>query len=106
MVRCIECGFLSVRNSAGDFVEVPDFVRRDWDTRQYAFWDKHRQIAICFACALPEEERRVVQAGTKDAQKVIERDRECASFMEWQQGFTPKEHREMFHEKMLMEMRS
>jgi hypothetical protein len=103
MARCIECGFLCVRNSAGDLAEVPDFVRRDWDTRQYAFWDKHHQIAICLACALPEEERQVVQAGTKDSQKVIEKERECASFMEWQQGLTPKEHREMQNADRLRE---
>jgi hypothetical protein len=105
MVRCVDCGFLCVRSHANEFVEVPEDIRRNWGAQQHDnFWKGNKTIPICFARALPEDGRREAQAGPKDSQKVIERERECAFFMEWQQGFTPKEHREMFHEKMLMEM--
>jgi hypothetical protein len=34
---------------------------------------------------------------------VISQERDCKGFVEWQQGFTPKEHREMLDRKWQME---
>ena len=72
MVRCADCGFLCVRNHADELVEVPDDIRHNWDAQpHHNFWRGHNTTPICFARALPENERQLLQAGTKDSQKVF-----------------------------------
>lgn len=35
--------------------------------------------------------------------RVVQQERDCESFTPWQQGFTPKEHREMLDQQVLRE---
>jgi hypothetical protein len=40
--------------------------------------------------------------GPQQFLQVIQRERECRQFVPWQQGYSPKEHREMQREELLM----
>lgn len=118
MVKCAECGFLTVRKlTDGSLIEVDGGFRKygkatmDKSERQFL-----QESFICFARAfdLIEEgedtERQQALLAEQDEpmsdwvgylREIITRDRECAEYTEWQQGFTPKEHREMLDRQEL-----
>lgn len=93
MAKCVDCGFLAARNKeTRQLHEVERSADGSIDYNQYgtgymAIYDN----PICFARAvnLPS------QYGTEPIRQVLERERDCKPFTKWQQGFTPKEHREM-----------
>ena len=127
MVKCADCGFLSLRNQyTGTLDEAPEGFRADGAApslrdRQakgvqsilgdmgYMFpWE---DVPICFARAFPlvDEVRwdqgNVIPEAVKEA---VEKPRKCPpagvklGFTKWSQGFTPKEHRDiMDRERML-----
>lgn len=106
MVKCSDCGFLTVRNvttrgleeAGDDFREKASIPTIDpQGGRPHA---QHEQRPLCFARChnLGDEISKGIVAGTdevRSVKQVIHNERECGEFVKWQQGFTPKEHREM-----------
>lgn len=107
MAKCSECGFLAVRNTkTRELVETEQNIR-DTGEIEIVFDDTTRrfheigsgypmyELPLCFvgACDLrPEfgENHKAIEI-----KSAISGERKCNSFIKWQQGFTPKEHREM-----------
>ncbi len=54
----------------------------------------YERSPICFATAWDLRDE-VTEANPDELLRVFQRNRDCSSFTPWQQGFTPKEHREM-----------
>lgn len=97
MAQCAHCGFLAAREFAtNQFVEMPLMLRETG--KHPPSPDNRRNIydsrPICFVLA-----HRIDQEWDRDDPGVLlgvlNKERDCASFTDWQQGFTPKEHREM-----------
>ncbi len=122
MVKCSDCGYLTLRNSyTGQLDEADsDFRASGNPPRRMAirgvsgntvatFGTPYIHIPICFAQAINlQAEFLVGGAGPKGdypgqlVQEIIQKERICPpvgfkghGFTEWVQGFTPKEHREM-----------
>lgn len=115
MGRCVDCGFLTLRSEAGDLVEADEPFKRtghsthprqmkpgdaDWHLR---FDDQH---PLCFMrqTELPHQLSTVLARGGPDlsgeerATRVVEAlvvEQGCPEFVPWQQGFSPRDHREM-----------
>lgn len=119
MARCSECGFIAARVwEIGEFREIDD-KRRDSGELKSGFGN-FDPIPICFVnCFNIKEEIEVLRKAAHDewtqnsigewiqphweiyVKQVLNTERVCESFRDWQQGFTPKEHREMMdREKM------
>ena len=128
MVRCTECGFLSLRNIETRELDEAEETFREWgrvigvkwshpvqvgDTPFYAE-DKlnryvHEQLPICFANTgnFSSSFRELIiknYEADKVVLMVIKNERPCETFTKWQQGFTPKEHREMMDRKFTIEL--
>ncbi len=61
---------------------------------------RHEPLPLCFmaSCNLKDEFKKTAGKDSPDYTSVhfvIHEDRECKAFTKWQQGFAPKEHREM-----------
>lgn len=113
-VKCADCGFLAVRHfetrqlldaeplfrSRGYIPSVT--VGKGADSRAY---DEH---PVCFANYInfrtPEEAGISASEGTR--RDAVQKERECPHFTQWQQGFTPKEHREMIQQAELMRLQN
>jgi hypothetical protein len=112
MVKCADCGFLTVRDKAtGQLIEVIDDYRVSGSMPHMWAYDSVYNYPICFVMAhglMPEVENAAQQQFRDDAPswsdyvlRVITSDRKCPiesglfGFTKYQQGFTPKEHREM-----------
>ena len=122
MVKCSECGFLALRNiETGDLDEAEEEFRTHGWRREYSrshpaqitgtsFHREeeltryvHEVLPICFArrCDFWAVCTEAAQAATSESTRsenirlVINTERKCRSFVKWQQGFIPKEHREM-----------
>lgn len=102
MATCSSCGFLTVRGVGGGFIEVDDLYRRqakrDPASTAHADVEEWRRLPLCFMLKynLPGEIHDDV-GSTNDQPavlKTITAERDCDGWTEWQQGFTPKEHRE------------
>lgn len=102
MVRCHNCGFLSIWNSV-DLVllEAPEHFRKEGELANH-----HSSMNTCAPkCFLRKAdlEREVVADpelehlfNLRDGiKRVIQQERSCDGFTIWLQGFHPKEHREM-----------
>ena len=120
MVKCTECGFLAYRN-----LEDRSLVEAEKQFREAGFPPQPDHpvqgsisdgmtmshgggfgaTPLCFANAanLPAEadtteydgEHPSISHNVQPTLKVITMERECTAFTAWQQGFTPKEHRDM-----------
>ena len=120
---CAKCGFLALRNLfTGDLDEAPDKYRVDGVIPEIRTHVKRSQsindfydypydgVPICFKRAdnLIDE---VVWRGSpgvvvpEAVKAIVDKERTCndQTFTEWQQGFTPKEHREMLDRQWLLE---
>lgn len=68
----------------------------------------HENLPMCFtrSCNLLGSFRELISKNY-DADKVvlmvINAEKQCDDFTEWQQGFTPKEHREMIDRKKMIQ---
>jgi hypothetical protein len=115
VVKCIDCGFLTLRNKhTGQLDEVDNDFRETGNPprrqiyKQVASNTVNRietpcqHVPICFECVT--DFRREIGVPPPKAYgdypanmvlEVISEPRSCDSFAVWQQGFTPKEHREM-----------
>ena len=106
MVKCSECGFLAVRNTESHELEEADETFREKGIIPLTGHaegrprSRHEPLPLCFArCHDLQEEFKNVPGEDKavpgGVHRVIIKERQCDAFTEWQQGFTPKEHREM-----------
>ena len=112
MRNCADCGYLSVRNRADYGLVEPDIDFRRKGIVATGYNDEgqnphplHAPIPLCFAM------QPYLGGATKNIQdrknpsdevkKIIQADNDCREFIDWQQGFTPKEHREMMDRKKL-----
>ena len=106
MVKCADCGYLSVRSrvdhSLGD--ATIDFRERGavpnrTDDRGMNPNPLHEKIPLCFAgqTYLGDAIKNVnTKSNLNDEVKtIINKEIDCKEFTKWRQGFTPKEHREM-----------
>ncbi|MBI2855373.1 MAG: hypothetical protein HYX93_00825 [Chloroflexi bacterium] len=105
---CVDCGFLAVRNgNNGQLMEADHTVRENGSIGTY-YGHTSPPVCLVMAANLPDEIYRAWRERTGardergqgynpfDAQSVIQKpDRNCPKWRRWQQGFTPKEHREM-----------
>ena len=117
MVKCADCGFLTMRNKyTGSLEEVDavfraagntvrrrtfhtDSTGRERETQLTPF----QHVPICFARASdlvfeaglsPEELREGEGVRPAKVLEIINKERNCSAFEEWRQGFSPKEHQE------------
>lgn len=131
MVKCADCGFLTFRNyQTREFVEAELELReKGVITPSHGQVPSLSDYPLCFANAvqLPPEYAAItngeLEAPQPDAEayasithhgessadehilrwRVMHRQRVCNAFTPWQQGFTPKEHREMVDRQWMID---
>lgn len=109
MCKCADCGFLAVREfQSKQLVEVEIDIRRTWKIPQNFDYQHKRylEIPICFARAVrldTEIGKNESEVRVSDILAVINKERECSGFAEWQHGFTPKEHQQMILSERMLE---
>ena len=114
MGKCAYCGYLSVRNKDDYSLDEPsiDFrekgqVATTWDDKGRNPHSLHEPIPLCFArqAYLGDATKAIKDRKNPfgEVKKIIQNDNDCKEFIDWQQGFTPKEHREMMDRKKMME---
>jgi len=96
--RCAECGFLATRNRETSNLDAMEQNYRNTgkSSQKVGFsppYDIHEApVCLMQVCDLWSE---IGKSDAKNILSVIRKDRPCEAFRKWQQGFTPKEHREM-----------
>ncbi len=106
MVKCAECGFLAIRNTESRELEEAEEIFREKGVVPTTGYlegqptSRHEPLPLCFAqvCDLKAEFKKADKMGSPGyvaLDSVIHMERDCSDFTPWQQGFTPKEHREM-----------
>ena len=116
MVKCKDCGYLCGRNkddcSLGELDinyrekgQLP--LAREYGRNQYELYDK---LPLCFA-RHPYLGNAIKNINNRDnpveeVKKIIQTDIDCDKFTEWQQGFTPKEHRDILDRKWMLEFQA
>lgn len=106
MVKCSECGFLAVRDIDTRELEEVDGTFREWGRPPLKRIGGRNQykgqydIPLCFVQSYNLYDEVKTAGGKPEldyviVKSIIDQDRQCNSFIKWQQGFTPKEHREM-----------
>ena len=111
MVKCEECGFLALRNrNTGLLDEAPQEYRRAAEVPPFnsPLSDAYTGVPICLARAYPlhNEFTNQDQATHREIFNLLQKKRNCAErdlFTPWQQGFSPKEHREMLDRQWMLE---
>lgn len=114
-MKCKDCGFLSVRSTVDSSIKEADYNYREKgmvaigrDERglnQHAIHEK-RPFCILNAYNLGKEILEQIGTGRSEEQSVldiIQKDRTCGSYIDWQMGFSPKEHREMLDRKLQLD---
>ena len=122
MVKCIDCGYLCYRDK--DTRELEEVERGEdgtiiqpnisRDTPHKMSSGSKYDPPICFARAVNLQAEYKIKSvnetgsewvirANQRLKEVLNQTRECESFVEWQQGFTPKEHREMLSEEWKLE---
>lgn len=111
MVKCAECGFLATRNSTTRELEEAEETFREKGTSPLIIGQlqgrpttRHESLPLCFVKAhnLLDEFKQFAGKGNPDYKSVhfvIHEERECEAFTEWQQGFTPREHKDMLDQQ-------
>ena len=94
--KCSECGYLAIRKA--DTTELHEADSDVRDRGQVITDFRKRPLCLVRAYDLPKEIKaeQSISGTDKRVLEVINRERECAEFTEWKQGFTPKEHAEMW----------
>ena len=111
MVRCADCGFLAFRNpDTHDLEEVGEETRK---TGGFRVFQREREGARpfyvttgprCFVMRhdLPAEVKEAAEQIPQESRDytainlpVLQRERVCDGWCRWNQGFSPKEHKEM-----------
>jgi len=109
--KCADCGFLAIRNK-----ETRNLEEVEYESRQNGkiHTGIYHYLPTCFEMVVnfPDEIDKLKQLPRYQEQKnsmgeiiwpqydvmiseTINAERECQFFAHWQQGFTPKEHRDM-----------
>lgn len=120
MVKCSECGFIASRvGVTREFLEIDDRKRESGGVGSW--YGPIEPIPVCFVNRFNiGEEVKVLRKGADDevrpdaygqiaedwegdVKQVLNRERVCEDFINWQQGFSPKEHREMVERKRMQE---
>ena len=114
MDKCSECGFLCVRNTrsfsldeaSGDFREKGQ-VAQVTDEKGANSHYLNEIMPLCFArCAYLNKVLKDIKQKSNPFQEIvniIHVDISCEGFTKWQQGFTPKEHRELLDRKWMLD---
>ena len=106
MACCSTCGFLAMRDrSTRELCETDELTRQTADIRSDPIRQGFRAFdeqPICFALAAPLGSE-MGEYSEEAFLEVITRQRDCKSFTRWQQGFSPKEHREMIDQQAFRE---
>lgn len=111
MPKCAECGYLSLRLTKDRTIaEVEKLTRHDAVNPSVLSTTVHDQYAgspFCFVNAFPlaeeidrQDEKQSVQNRWKH---VFWKERDCKESVEWRQGFTPREHKEIIEGEQLLE---
>ena len=95
MVRCADCGFLANRNfETGELVSVDE--GRQTGRFRTLLGVTYGPMPTCFRMKANLFAEYLTEKSENRLLAVITKDRgECAGFVKWEPGFTPKEHREM-----------
>jgi hypothetical protein len=101
MVKCQNCGFLSLRDGATRLIEADIEAREEGHTSHSGC----SSTPYCFLMAIriDKEPGPAEVAAPKRFVAIISRDRECSKFTDWHPGMSPKEHKEMIDEQRLRE---
>ena len=104
-IKCAECGLLALRQSeTRDAHEAEQRTRESGhatgftESNPYCFAQAQRIDKECFELKQTAEYSTNPYAGVL---AVIQHDRECARFVPWQPGRSPKEHQEMVNAQEL-----
>lgn len=100
LVRCVDCGFLGLRNhDTGTLDEADERFRTEAFFRGSP--QIHDSLPICTKAVVnfrdeanPSDRPSIVQS--------LKKDRSCAEWTRWRIGFTPKEHQEMLNQQLLL----
>jgi hypothetical protein len=103
MVKCADCGFLSVRHletrelreAEGSYRETGE-IPRDLNRPKQLYED----VPLCFGRLRSFDPAKCGSAADRRDALQMEIG-SCVGFTEWHHGFTPKEHREMLDGKEL-----
>ena len=107
--KCVDCGFIAARNfQTRSLDEVEKAFRDSGEPKlirslqaQAHNWGadipKDEPYPICFKSKydLIAEVQAMGGHIPSDVRSIIQLERDCDSFVEWRQGFTPKEHQDM-----------
>lgn len=108
MPKCSECGFLAAKNiHTRNLEEVEGGFRRSGNSPNEIMggkeigYPRYKEYPICFVQEydLIDSFERITGRDSEKFLTIVNEERECKAFTEWQQGFTPKEHREMIDRK-------
>jgi hypothetical protein len=103
-VKCRGCGFLSVReNSTQELRGIPETLR---ETGEVLSSIDCRNCPYCFVGAFSLHKEAEAAPGRDETQRflaVINKERLCHDYIRCREGFSPKEHREMFEKQILRE---
>jgi hypothetical protein len=120
MVKCANCGCLSARNritreleevekTTRENGETPRTITGAEDSRGLQVWiSRQEDLLVCFLQKydLISEVEKLKKGNTKvtaSIMEVIQGERDCSQFVEWKQGFTPKEHQEILDRKQMLD---
>jgi hypothetical protein len=95
MVKCAECGYLASRNYESRKLEETESGTRNGAAIVISLSTGMPiyEPPICFMQVI--DLRYEYENNAPQITPVIQQSRECNEFIEWKQGSTPKEHREM-----------
>lgn len=106
-VSCRDCGYLALRNfRTRELMEAESGVRDNWKlphTEEGFGSAAHRKPIYVFKplCFMMEEQffnavDKCADSNPEPILAVLAQDRECQNYTAWKQGWTPREHWEMF----------
>src|SRR5437763_1843372 len=101
-VQCTKCGFLALRDRHDRTLHETDEHSRDTGEVDHS---RYELRPYCFVQAI-RIDKEIIPDKAGEFLRVITRNRPCGEtgdFFEWQQGFSPKEHREMKNERQMLE---
>ena len=113
MKKCTDCGYLAVRNVDSRELEEAEEVFREKGTGPMAkVYEgnphlRHEKQPLCFARvhSFSDDFKKAIKENIPEdgrVKQIIQKERQCDKSTDWQQGFTPKEHREMLDREWMI----
>ena len=112
-VKCATCGYLGSRNSVSRHLEETDYTTRESGIiplyfREDKIYHPTHTPPFCSRHVIDLEYEAGIKNQTLDISiitkkilPVMQKERDCKSWIKWMEGFTPQEHRQMeFEEKV------